>query len=295
MKLDRTISFQVTDALKSAVVQPLVVDSNTIETLRFQRHAHAFTSASRQRRVATALNTSTVLYNGSGLPQSQPWLRFGQLPVPSSTDMLPFFSSKVKPASQTTGINGVTLNTQLFSSPFPTGTNANTGYAGYSNHRFDFTTGTLKRVNTAFPVLDRAKGFTLSFKLALQSESSSTSNRAGFSVIALSSDKYGIELGFKANQIFAQSSQFAAAEKWTPTLNLTNSIDYKLSIQGSQYKLFANQTQILSGSLRQYQFNPATSSPMLPANPYTTPNFLFFGDNTDQARATVTLGKISIA
>ncbi|NJL89458.1 MAG: cadherin-like domain-containing protein [Coleofasciculaceae cyanobacterium SM2_1_6] len=43
-----------------------------------------------------------------------------------------------------------------------------------------------------------------------------------------------------------------------------------------------------------YNFNPATSTPPLPFNPYTSPNFLFFGDNTDQGNANFTISNITV-
>src|SRR5579859_1651448 len=52
--------------------------------------------------------------------------------------------------------------------------------------------------------LDRTAGYTLTLSAQLIDEQHANQNRAGFSVIALSSDKLGIELGFWKDQIWAQ-------------------------------------------------------------------------------------------
>ncbi|WP_088889443.1 choice-of-anchor Y domain-containing protein [Leptolyngbya ohadii] len=220
--------------------------------------------------------TTTVLYSGVGLPQNQPWLTYGQLPL--------FGNS----ASQTIAPAGVTLSTQ--SGP----PNATRGYAGYSNYTFNLATFAPQLVNNSFPALDSNRGFSLSFRLSVNAEQSNP-NRSGFSVTLLNNSAQGIELGFKSNRIFAQSDTFTEAETVTPSFSLSSPIDYKLAVQGNGYQLFANNTQILNGQLRSYQFDPATSDPPLPFNAYRLPNFLFLGDNTDQGSTSVTLGNISIA
>jgi hypothetical protein len=64
----------------------------------------------------------------------------------------------------------------------------------------------------AIPALDRAAGYALSFSVQLVAErhidsdkdGDGVGDRAGFSVIALSSDTQGIELGFWPDQVWAQ-------------------------------------------------------------------------------------------
>jgi Ca2+-binding RTX toxin-like protein len=181
---------------------------------------------------------------------------------------------------------------------------ANKGYAGYANYVFQGVlggsfnspglVGNFVPYGTV-PTLDRNKGFSVRFNAAILAEASNA-NRAGFSVMAIASDGSGIELGFKDkgndDYIFAQNTAFGEGEKATFSIN--SATDYILNLKGNTYALFANGKEILTGALRQYQFNPAQSNPPLPANPYTTPNFLFFGDNTDQGYARFTMGAISI-
>lgn len=132
-----------------------------------------------------------------------------------------------------------------------------------------------------------------------------TDDRAGFSIIAISSDaQTGIELGFTKRNLGANGGIFAQQDNPLFTrgvnanLNISTATDYKLVVQGSTYTLFAGGVAIPSLTnqpLRNYTaFNPTTSQPALPFNPYRQPSFLFFGDDTDQASATFTLGNISV-
>ncbi len=249
--------------------------------------------------VSAAQPEGTSIYDGSYIPQlfaaSGQNLAFGQFPLPPSPILPPAFTSdEAQFASQTLGTNSVTLDTSTI---IQASGREKEGYAGYSNHTFNPVSNSLQPVSNSFPTLDRTAGFYLSFQAALNAESSNP-NRAGFSVLVVSSDgQNGIELGFKSDRIFAQSDSFTEAETAAPTrFSLSDTVNYELAVIGDRYRLFANNSPILSGSLRQYNFNPAQSDPPLPDsfNPYTTSNFLFFGDNTDQGSANVTLGPISV-
>lgn len=208
-------------------------------------------------------------------------------------------------------------NTALLTPVTSFAANANTGYAGFTNYTINFDdidldnltladladledSLTFEPVNPNFPALDPAVGVTIAFDLRILQESSAP-NRAGFSVVAVSSDtNQEIEIGFKtegADRAYALSPDFVEAENSSATaLNFGEMLTYWLSMSGDRYSLSANGVEILSGDLRDYNFNPAASDPPLPsaANPYEIPNFLFLGDNTDQAYANFELGKVSI-
>lgn len=203
---------------------------------------------------------------------------------------------------------------------------ADTGYVGFTNYTIegeleDITPAQIVQVlagfldvedlfedvfalqilNEDFPELNPVDGFTLDFDLTI-SEESSASNRAGFSLLVVTHDPTKeIELGFKTagdDRIFAQGVNFTEAEDSSAfSLDLSATNTFSLSVSGDSYSLAANGVDILSGDLRDYAFDPATSSPPLPesANPYQIPNLVFFGDNTDQAHATFTLGEVSIS
>nr|WP_263013019.1 tandem-95 repeat protein [Ancylothrix sp. D3o] len=179
------------------------------------------------------------------------------------------------------------------------------------------------------PVLDRTAGYTVEFTARINSEDHAGLNadkngdgiadRAGFSLIALSSDKLGVELGFWTDSIWAQNSGTAeppggtlftrgeassltAAQITSFTSQLSN---YKLTIQGNTYTLSASnatnaETVILTGNVKDYSNFTGIANPLIPSqyssllNPYNTPNFLFFGDNTPTSRANFDLGQVQV-
>ncbi len=134
------------------------------------------------------------------------------------------------------------------------------------------------------PQLDRTAGYTVRFTAQVLQESHNDNDRAGFSVIVLSSDLKGIELGFWADQVWAQSGpQFTRAE--TTTLDTTAGlIAYNLAIAQNSYTLTGGGAS-LSGPLRDYSSF---------GDPYTRPNFLFLGDDTTSAGARIRLAKVDI-
>lgn len=136
------------------------------------------------------------------------------------------------------------------------------------------------------PDLNRTTGYTLSFNVQINGESHVSSHRSGFSVIALSNDKKGIELSFWTNEIFAKESDvptFSHAEGITT--NTTTINEYFLTIQGNGYTLTgASLSSPLIGSLRDYSLHPI----------YNQADFLFLGDNTTSAGANIFLGNITL-
>jgi len=143
--------------------------------------------------------------------------------------------------------------------------------------------------------LDRMTGFSLEFGLKINLEAHSTPDRAGFSVILLSNDLFGIELGFWQDEIWAQSglpNMFTHAES-TGLFDTSVDIDYKLDISNTAYTLYANSNPILTGALRDYS-SWTSSIPGWGSFPYDTSNFIFFGDDTSSALSDVELSYISL-
>lgn len=148
---------------------------------------------------------------------------------------------------------------------------------------FDTTGGTVRGGwSTTGGVMDRTTGYTLSFELQIGTEGHASNDRAGFSVIALSSDLQGIELGFWGNEVWAQNSGFTHGEGTTGFNPSAAFVSYDLTIQGSAYTLKANDATILTGALRTYS-----------GSPYNTANFIFLGDNTFSAQASVDFGTVN--
>jgi hypothetical protein len=157
--------------------------------------------------------------------------------------------------------------------------------AGYTNYR----------VNADFPELNRHWGYTIGFTLAILEESQSQSRpeRAGFSIIATSSDvgtgmPSSIEIGFQNGRVFAQSSDFGpdVADENTQFNPVgPKMIDYLLHVRDSSYELWADDDLILSGALHDYSDT---------AVPYGIANYLFLGDNTTSAQASVLLQRVTV-
>jgi len=137
--------------------------------------------------------------------------------------------------------------------------------------------------------LNRNPGFNVALRLRLNTESHSRPDRAGFSLIVLAEDRWGIELGFWTNLVFAQSADplFTHAEEasFNPTTQFN---EFVLSLTGTNYTLFANRLPLLSGPVRDY--TAFTGFPDV----YETPDFIFLGDNTTSASADVEIAEVAL-
>jgi len=156
----------------------------------------------------------------------------------------------------------------------------------------------------ALPALDRAAGFALSFAVQVVVEFHDDSDkngdgvgdRAGFSVLVLSSDAKGIEIGFWRDQVWAQED--GAAEPPAGTLftraesaafDTAGLTSYTLVLRSDSYELSSGAVAILSGRLRDYSAFEG------PVNPYRTPNLIFLGDDSGSAQALIRLAYVAVA
>ncbi len=140
--------------------------------------------------------------------------------------------------------------------------------------------------------LDRQAGFTLHFAIQLGQEEHRGPNRAGFSIILLSDDLLGVELGFWENEIWVQEggsgdALFTHAEgvAFDTTANL---VTYQLTILDTTYTLLADGLPILNGTLRNY-----TAFDGFP-DVYESPGLLFLGDNTRRAAAKTAVSYVAL-
>jgi Ca2+-binding RTX toxin-like protein len=236
---------------------------------------------------APLIGGTTILYDGSfeGTPDDQ-------------NKGLKYYGSGVSPTIGTGVTNLSTFGNDSFQG----------GFSNYSTSGSNLTSFTL----------DRTTGYTITFVARVLGEArAATANknndgkddRAGFSVIAISSDgKYGIELGFWIDRIWAQddgttqknpslepdtalASNFRTLFTQAEGVNFnTNNLEnYDLSVLGDTYTLFANGNVILSGKLRDY-----SAFPNGVLDVYEKPNFIFFGDNTPSARADIQLNRVAV-
>ncbi len=256
--------------------------------------------------------TTNLLMTATGSAPGGPWFDYRDTSAFGGT------------ATLSAGGGGTTLTTDIPISA---------GYSNYSftqqNTSLTNVTFIPSPINPGrFPALDRNAGYVLSFTSQIISETRSPSanknndgkdDRAGFSVIVIGNDLRGIELGFWENRIWAQEDStsqsnpalepdsdpasnfrtlFTQAE--FVEINTTTLTSYDLAILGNSYTLFSNGTPLLSGRLRDYTaFVPSTLSIFpfqvtLP-DPYALPNFIFLGDNTPAAAASVRINAVSLA
>jgi hypothetical protein len=199
---------------------------------------------------------AVLLYDGAAgtAPESQGWLAFQQAGGS---------------ASHVTGGGKTTLDT----------TSAMGIQAGYSNYNL------IIPVNPSFPSLSRTDGFVVSLDMKLLSETHSSNDRSGVSLIVLSNDLQGVELAFWNNEVWVQSgSDFHHAEG--AAFNTTGaSTRYDVAIQGTGYQVFASGNPILSGNVRNYSAFGL---------PYTLPNFVFLGDDTTSAQGSFEFSRLSV-
>jgi hypothetical protein len=202
-----------------------------------------------------------VIYNGSAVappnntPANQGW---ALVTIPGGAIEAPF-------------AGGVTLDT----------TAGNSIHSGYS----------MGFVSPPPPIsLDRNISYQVAFDLRLNSESHASSDRAGLSILVLSNDLMGIEIGFwtpvsgQPGHVWAQNTGFTHGED--AAYDTTQRTTYTLGVSGNNYALTVGGSVLISGALRNYSGFGA---------PYTTPNLIFVGDDTSSANASSSFFAASLA
>ena len=134
-------------------------------------------------------------------------------------------------------------------------------------------------------VLDRSAGYHLRFQMRLLTESHGSADRAGLSIIALSQDLVGIEIGFWTDRVWAQDDAplFVHAEE--ALADVTVEAVYDLYIDRDRYTLLRDQQFLLTGPLRDYSTFGA---------PYDRANLVFVGDDTSSADAHAAVARIEV-
>lgn len=136
--------------------------------------------------------------------------------------------------------------------------------------------------------LNTVTGFKLEFTLRVIAESHvANPNRAGFSVIMTGTGdaSHALELSFWDDEVWAATSGFTHGTH--AAYDTTNPRLYSLAVQNNSYTLYGGGQFLFSGALIDF---PANANPV-----YNLPGFLFFGDDTTSAKASVELGEISIS
>lgn len=148
--------------------------------------------------------------------------------------------------------------------------------------------------------LDTVAGFDIFFTLRVISESHTSNNRAGFSFLMLGNDPTkALELAFWTNEVWSQDyvpgdpDRFVHGAGAVFATGSGSTVLYALSVRNNAFTLTGKPlgvtvfptTTLITGTLRDYTAE---------GFPYTTPNFLFFGDNTTRGAAVVEVGQITI-
>lgn len=140
-------------------------------------------------------------------------------------------------------------------------------------------------------LLDRQLGYSIFFSGQVLAEAHSGRHRAGFTLLFLSDDLLGLEIGFWEDEIWVQEGNgealFTRAEgvAFDTTAELTA---YELAVQEESYALIVDGQTILTGALREY-----TAFEGFP-DVYETPNLLFLGDNTRRAGAETAIAYVAV-
>lgn len=137
---------------------------------------------------------------------------------------------------------------------------------------------------------DTAAGFDLSFGLKVVSETHDSNNRAGYSVVLVGADPTkAVEISFWAGNIWVPDYDANHPDRFVHGIDVafdTSSLHtYVLSVRDHQYTISTGGSTLLAGTLHDY----TAGGP-----PYTTPNFVFFGDNSSRGRSITELAFVSL-
>ena len=138
--------------------------------------------------------------------------------------------------------------------------------------------------------LDTQAGFDLSFSQQLLSESHTSPNRAGYTLVMVGAQANRAQaLDFWADHIWAQKYDASQPDRFVHDIGVAFDTSaaptpYTLAVRQQQFTLSAGGTALLSGALRDYT-----------PGGYTVPNFLFLGDNSARGSAISRLGEVSLS
>jgi hypothetical protein len=141
------------------------------------------------------------------------------------------------------------------------------------------------------PLLDTAAGFDLTFSLKVVTETHTSVNRAGYSVVVVGADPTkAVELSFWSGNIWVPDYNAADPDRFVHGLDAAFDTtgafhSYLLSVRNQQYTVSTGGLTLLSGALHDYTAGGA---------PYTLPNFLFFGDDSSRGTSATELAWVAL-
>ena len=139
--------------------------------------------------------------------------------------------------------------------------------------------------------LDTATGFQFTFSLRVDADSISSPNRGGFSLIVVGHDpSKALELVFRQNEVFSYDYVAGDPDRFVHGAGVAYTagtpINGVLTVANNAWTLNLQGQNVLGGSLVDYRAQ---------GNPYTLPDFLFFGDDTSRAAANVVFDSLVIS
>lgn len=220
---------------------------------------------------APARAATTVLYDGAAAgesPADQGYFDYGTFPEP--------------PAAATLSAAGAGATLDSSGEPGD--------YAGFVSRA------------GALPPLSRTLGYTVTFTAQVLSETHELADRAGFVLVVLGDDRWGIELSLWEDEVWAQND---GAHDPTPGRGLfthgegaalattAGPVRYSVAVKGDRYTLLADGVAVLGGPLRQY--NPPLNTLTNPLRAvYYLNRLIFLGDNTSRAGASTLLTGVTL-
>ncbi|MEC4891384.1 MAG: hypothetical protein SAL07_03375 [Oscillatoria sp. PMC 1051.18] len=236
------------------------------------------------KKTLSLITVSLSLFFGAGSTQAASITLYD-----GSLGTAPLSQGELIPGAIQSNGSPTIISENLVSGGVQVDTDANSAeYSGYSN----YNPATSTFVNPSFPTLDDTVGYSLFFNASLDSTTSNSNDRAAFSVLVTGAGNQAIEIAFENGLIFGQNANFTRGEN--AAFDTTSNTNYEIRVSSGNYTLFGGGSPIITGALRQYVFNPATSQPPLIFNPYQIPNFIAFADNTGQEDGVFTFRSASV-
>ncbi len=130
--------------------------------------------------------------------------------------------------------------------------------------------------------MDRTQGVNIDFTIRIYSSIGTYDQRGPFWLHINTSDKMGLQLYFRSDEIFSMSTDFL--RRVSTSYDTTDFVDYNLYISGNSFTLSANSTVVLTDTL----VNFPDDSIYFHAYPYMS-----FGDATTAASGLIDIASIS--
>ncbi|RJP59102.1 MAG: hypothetical protein C4541_06830 [Candidatus Auribacter fodinae] len=131
--------------------------------------------------------------------------------------------------------------------------------------------------------LDHTVGFSIEFSAQVHSNYTNFDSRSGFVLYFFAHDSQALQIYFATDRIFYNryDPTYASVKEEEYFINTTSAlVDYRVEVLNNSFALYANNTEILNGTLYDYG--------------YSISNTLYIGDHTQSAYARASFGSILV-